>query len=675
MRLPGLPWPFRRGPQTAADAAAERAARQPTSPAATIPDGTAVRTGAWASLPAIQGVIANAPLVSRPESFLEDIPGVRGLPPILRPLAHEISPLAPQGVVATQPHAVPTLTSHAALVPRPIQRREAADASTRVGMADSAAVEAPAHSPAPPAPPSAASHVGGGPPVVAEPSGTPPVRRVQAIAPASIARPLAVSLTRAPTPSAVVPKSPAPVSPSHGSGLRTAPAPGGPGRPDLPPGTRGGGQSAVRAAAPVGPPPVQRRSASASNAPAAPSRPAVPPPAQSGASPVGSPSGRGPMSAPVGPPASRRAGLGAPIASRPPGAAESPPSASPAAALAGTARPGVPAPRPGDAQVGSAGRSASIDAPLGGSMPLGPTVQRRTHGAAEPARPDAAEAAGAAEVPTAGLPVLPVARTPGPVAPDTDAAASGRERAATSPLAAPAAGSSVVGGASGRSVPVRPLVDVRAPRGGATLQRSPADTARAGGAAAAPAVAHGSVPPARGGDDPAPLRDFDRFGMPGRGSADWLGWPSPIVAGTPMPTARPIPHGSPAGAVGSPQRAPVGVARTAPVGAALPLAHVGPPSPPPQVPRVSRAVEASPAPPLEPNRAEPSAPVLAPTATPVVQRVDGAAPRVEPTAGSSVPSDEELDALVKASFGRFRTRLRNELIHEREARGLTFDQV
>jgi hypothetical protein len=68
-----------------------------------------------------------------------------------------------------------------------------------------------------------------------------------------------------------------------------------------------------------------------------------------------------------------------------------------------------------------------------------------------------------------------------------------------------------------------------------------------------------------------------------------------------------------------------------------------------------------------------SAPVLAPTVTQVVQRVDGAAPVAEERPGR--PSDRDLDELARALFGRIRGQLRSELIHEREAKGLTFDNV
>jgi hypothetical protein len=58
------------------------------------------------------------------------------------------------------------------------------------------------------------------------------------------------------------------------------------------------------------------------------------------------------------------------------------------------------------------------------------------------------------------------------------------------------------------------------------------------------------------------------------------------------------------------------------------------------------------------------------TATPVVQRVEGSAPEAPETSGHT---DTELDELAKAIFGRIRNHLRAEVIHEREAKGLTFD--
>ncbi|HYO43135.1 MAG TPA: hypothetical protein VES19_08060 [Candidatus Limnocylindrales bacterium] len=59
------------------------------------------------------------------------------------------------------------------------------------------------------------------------------------------------------------------------------------------------------------------------------------------------------------------------------------------------------------------------------------------------------------------------------------------------------------------------------------------------------------------------------------------------------------------------------------------------------------------------------------TATPVVQRVDGAAPPAGDASGGH--TDTELDELARAIFGRIRGHLRSEVIHEREAKGLSFD--
>ncbi len=59
------------------------------------------------------------------------------------------------------------------------------------------------------------------------------------------------------------------------------------------------------------------------------------------------------------------------------------------------------------------------------------------------------------------------------------------------------------------------------------------------------------------------------------------------------------------------------------------------------------------------------------TATPVVQREE--APRPAPQAQPTGRSDRELDELAKQLFGRIRGQLRAEVIHEREAKGLTFD--
>jgi hypothetical protein len=54
-----------------------------------------------------------------------------------------------------------------------------------------------------------------------------------------------------------------------------------------------------------------------------------------------------------------------------------------------------------------------------------------------------------------------------------------------------------------------------------------------------------------------------------------------------------------------------------------------------------------------------------------VQREEAAAPA--PASAANGHSDRELDELAKALFGRIRTQLKSEVIHEREAKGLSFD--
>ena len=65
-------------------------------------------------------------------------------------------------------------------------------------------------------------------------------------------------------------------------------------------------------------------------------------------------------------------------------------------------------------------------------------------------------------------------------------------------------------------------------------------------------------------------------------------------------------------------------------------------------------------------------PVLAPTATAVVQRAD-VAPAPSPAPSGPDRSDGELEELARALFPRFQRQLRMEYVYEREARGLPYD--
>jgi len=144
------------------------------------------------------------------------------------------------------------------------------------------------------------------------------------------------------------------------------------------------------------------------------------------------------------------------------------------------------------------------------------------------------------------------------------------------------------------------------------------------------------------------------------------GWSS---AGLP-PDVQVTTHGAPAAMPAAPSvqriakpresQPSLQLARPAPAAAAASDRRIETPPATPQ-PAPSPTVQTSPA-------------ALAPpmlTATPQVQRVDGAAPPVED--GGSGQSDTELDELSRKLFGRIRGQLRAELTQEREARGLSFD--
>jgi hypothetical protein len=66
-----------------------------------------------------------------------------------------------------------------------------------------------------------------------------------------------------------------------------------------------------------------------------------------------------------------------------------------------------------------------------------------------------------------------------------------------------------------------------------------------------------------------------------------------------------------------------------------------------------------------------TAPVLAPTITAHVQRIDGSpSPTAEPEDGRS---ESDLEELARALFPKFQRQLRMEYVYEREARGVPFD--
>jgi hypothetical protein len=79
------------------------------------------------------------------------------------------------------------------------------------------------------------------------------------------------------------------------------------------------------------------------------------------------------------------------------------------------------------------------------------------------------------------------------------------------------------------------------------------------------------------------------------------------------------------------------------------------------------------------QRAETTAAIKAETPTPPPAAGTGPAGAGGPAApsgpASSGHSEKDLDELAQALFGRIRGRLRSDLIYDREAKGLTFDNV
>ena len=151
-------------------------------------------TGAWAMLPPIQRTVSDAPLVAPAAPFLADVPGHRPLPPIVQPLGHETARSAPAGLVVAHVSTVPSLTSHAPMPTRPVQRHgsDAADiADSSPGWSGEPVV--PGSPSSAPVAPTAASPV--------------PVRSLATVAPAATVTPAARPLTRSPEPVAVTQRS------------------------------------------------------------------------------------------------------------------------------------------------------------------------------------------------------------------------------------------------------------------------------------------------------------------------------------------------------------------------------------------------------------------------------------------------------------------------------------
>ena len=148
-------------------------------------------------------------------------------------------------------------------------------------------------------------------------------------------------------------------------------------------------------------------------------------------------------------------------------------------------------------------------------------------------------------------------------------------------------------------------------------------------------------------------------------------WASSGLSGpaAPGPTASAVARASARPATGHSQP-PLTLARS--IAAPAPAPVVAPSPSAPVVARIVADPSTPGAPPVvQTSPAGRGIPVATFTATPVVQREEAAAPT--PASAGNGHSDRELDELAKALFGRIRTQLKSEVIHEREAKGLSFD--
>jgi DNA polymerase-3 subunit gamma/tau len=659
-----LPWPFGR---SASDGAASGSggdagsgspgSGSPAAGASSSPAEAPIRpTGAWRTLPPIQRSSGPPPVVAPAAPFLADVPGHAALSPIVTPLGHESSPSAPAGLVVAHPHAVPSLTSSAPLPTRPVRRQaggeSAASAAPAADAEESPVVSRRAEAgSAAAASPATASPASWSPAAAPE---LPPIRTVPAVAPSAVATPASRPLTRT-----------APV---------LAPLPAG----------RSGGIAASA---------ESRRSRPADVAPPIQASGRVPGPVST--SPSAAPdAGRAPLAPvrrfaelPVEAPAPpvqrettghRRAGLGAPLRAAPDTAVAQQLPVRPGQALAKAVAPASPA--------------ASSDA-----------VARLSDGAHDVHDPAPAVAAPSAS-PARPLPVLPVARRRQDAAPASPGVATPSSTARPASTGTSSSAASSVPTVSRSAATVRPTVGARPLRPAVTA--TPAGPGRspraAGRAPMTRAETEAPAPVAARWDaaDTLPMTVTSLRASP-RTEPDLPVQLSPVDAGAgpaPMPPAAngireivfplrddggeapawssggfpPTPSAAQPASSAGPRTAPLPLARS--VVAAPALADASAPAAA-SAPVVARIV-ADPASPGTPPvvRTQPAGggiPVATFTATPIVQREEAPAPTApQPSNGRS---DRELDELAKALFGRFRTQLKSEVIHEREAKGLGFD--
>jgi len=717
-----LPWPFgRRTPSDGQPSSMPEDARDGASPVGPAHHGAVGRdrapalapaTGAWATLPPIQRTVGAPPLVAPAGPFLADVPGHRPLPPIVQPLGHDTGPSAPPGLVVAHVSTVPSLTSRASMPTRSVQRH--APATAAPSEETTAWMEAPVG--ADRAATQAGSPSTGGSSAASSAAG--PIRHLAAVAPGATVTPAARPMTQAPAPVAVAQRSsgsPVTASPaSSASGRPTAAsysAPGSspPGRGHTTPALRGTGpvrtvgRWAESPASTSGVPPAGLGAplGSTDAGHAADAHQATSPASATGAAASSSSASQPPLTA-----ASRRAGLGAPLANPPASSVAQrlpvsglalPPGSSPAHASAGSPPPSTVSE--------PASRSSAPDrtnAPAAArALPVLRVSRLRSDEPDAPSAHSPAPLPSSAGGPAGAVGAMPAHATPVP--------------AQASALGVPSASVTGASAAAAIGTHVRPTMGLRPLRTGVTAQRETGATTPVTGttstAREAPSVparwASGSdlpvtvrslepssdmvpepdavplqrladLPTAAAPDGAAPDRPREMVFPARDASMGMTQWPTaspevtPGIAGAPRHVASDAPSGSRAAswAAQGPTRNGAQTSSGASRGS-LALARQQAPA----APVVSRTVfEAAPTaarPSVQTSGASSGGTAIGGiTATPIVQRVDGAAPAAPSAEGHS---ETELDELARALFGRIRTHLRADVIHEREAKGLTFD--
>ncbi len=595
------------------------------SPGAGVPAGgageqpSAAPPRAWASLPPIQRTAGRMPLVAAPADFAESLPGSHALPPIVEPLGHEVSPLATPGLVVAR--ARPVEVAHSATTPAPVQRtpaRRSRSVAEAAASVPAAAVASEDSNEASPGTDAAATM-----PVLAPIRSLPTVSR------------LTIRMPDRPLTSAASALRPAAVQRAAASATRATAAVA----PGASPAPATGGMRRVPAAVPLALSTVSRQAAAP-----------VADPAPSASTAFETVPARHRIGEPLSTiPASARplsGGTAAPLVSR---------STTRGPMQIAASNPGRPAQRPSTSTNG-AGRHP---APTAGS-PESPTVRETGTRLQD-------------------LPFLAVARSVNMGTPGMPAVAA---LAAIAPAA--------------RAPEIRPIAAANPIRPAVKLQRSPADedddaaeetafpspwwapTPEAipqvhgfGGAAEVSAV-----PVQRSAIGVVALPDRTVRGSDLAIQAFESASPRAVqrIAGRPAPSALPLRGASrqdsgPAAtttAISQLAAGPAGPAALAAYGRVL-----GAP-----VIQASADRAASLGQPAQVQRADGTVAVAAPEVPEPVSS-GGVSPSGAPSGGASSDghSERDLDELAQALFGRIRGLVRSDLIHDREAKGLTFDNV